>query len=191
MPSIRKNVREVIRGISGSVGMPEFSVSKIDYDQYWKARGDSAGLQPRFPIMADLISGGDRVLDVGCGDGTFLAYPKDRKSVDEKGVDISEVAVERAQEKGISAQVETLSYVAEVRSKEAFDHVVMSEVIEHVPSPEEFVLNAWRLTSEFLIITCPNIGYWPHQLRLLLGRFPVQWAHHPGDHLRFWIIPDF
>lgn len=101
------------------------------------------------------------------------------------------MAVERACEKGVSAQVETLSHVAEESREKAFDHVVVSEVIEHVSRPEEFVLKAWSLTSESLIITFPNIGYWPHRLRLLMGRFPVQWAHHPGEHLRFWTIPDF
>ena len=27
--------------------------------------------------------------------------------------------------------------------------------------------------------------------RLLLGRFPLQWLAHPGEHLRFWTHVDF
>ena len=171
--------------------MPEFTLSKMDYDEYWNVRDESAEIQPRFPIMADVINDGSQVLDVGCGDGTFLEYLKKKKYVNEIGVDISQVAVSRARKKGVTAQVKKLDQISEEYDDGAFDYVVMSEVIEHVTNPEELVQTAWSLTSASLLVTIPNIGYWPHRLRLLFGRFPVQWVHHPGEHVRYWTIRDF
>jgi len=42
-----------------------------------------------------------------------------------------------------------------------------------------------------LWLTFPNIAYFPHRLRLLSGKFPVQWVVFPGEHLRFWSVPGF
>jgi hypothetical protein len=68
---------------------------------------------------------------------------------------------------------------------------VLSEVIEHVANAESFLSQAWQLTRRSLWVTFPNIAYFPHRLRLLLGKFPVQWVAFPGEHLRFWSVPDF
>jgi len=41
-----------------------------------------------------------------------------------------------------------------------------------------------------LIFSVPNTGHYSHRIRLLLGKFPMQWRHHPGEHLRFWCFSD-
>lgn len=191
MCQIKKGIKRVVDGLSGATGIPNFSFSQMDYDEYWQARSESAGVQPRFPIMADRIKEGSSVLDIGCGDGTFLSYLKSKKQVDEYGIDISQIAVERALIKGVEAQTQTLDEMLSETKEQKYDYVVASEVIEHIPDPEVFVEKAWSLTHKSLLITFPNIAYWPHRVRLLCGRFPVQWVHHPGEHLRFWSIHDF
>ena len=72
-----------------------------------------------------------------------------------------------------------------------FDYVVMSEVIEHVSNSEYFVKTGYKLAKKALIISIPNTGYYTYRLRLLFGKFPVQWVQHPAEHLRFWTIRDF
>src|SRR2546423_10933285 len=67
----------------------------------------------------------------------------------------------------------------------------MSEVVEHVADAERFVADAWAVTRTSMWVTFPNIAYFPHRLRLLAGRFPVQWVVFPGEHLRFWSVRDF
>jgi hypothetical protein len=67
----------------------------------------------------------------------------------------------------------------------------MSEVVEHVADAERFVIDAWAVTRQSMWVTFPNIAYFPHRLRLLAGKFPVQWVVFPGEHLRFWSVPDF
>jgi hypothetical protein len=41
------------------------------------------------------------------------------------------------------------------------------------------------------IVSIPNTGFHQHRLRLLFGRFPLQWVVTPGEHLRYWTRADF
>ncbi len=162
----------------------------MNYDEYWQHK-PAVGLQPRYMIMARKIDNGDTVLDVGCGDGSLLAYLKNAKNIKELGIDISSVAIKRALAKGINARVEPFLDFAKNDRRNLFDHIIMSEVLEHLANAEDYVRLGFKLAKKTLMISYPNIAYWPYRLRLLLGRFPVQWAYHPGEHLRFWSISDF
>lgn len=192
LSSFRSTASEIRDGFRSVVGAPKYGMRDLDYNKYWEAR-DLAGVQPRYPIVADHIEPGTSVLDVGCGDGGMLRYLKDRKpGLRELGIDVSTVAVQRARDRGVNARTTTLESVAERHPDGgSYDYVIMSEVLEHLSEPERFVRLGWKLTRRGLILTFPNIAYWPHRLRLLLGRFPVQWVHHPGEHLRFWSVRDF
>ena len=60
-----------------------------------------------------------------------------------------------------------------------------------MPNPEQLILKLRGRFRKYLIITIPNTGFAGERLRLLLGRFPKQWALHPSEHLRFWTVTDF
>jgi methionine biosynthesis protein MetW len=141
--------------------------------------------------MMELIDPDSTVLDIGCGDGGFLSYLRAHKEVRELGIDISAVAVEQCASRGLNVRNATLFDLRSecVCNERLFDFVVM--VIEHVPNSEGFLRTAWELTGRRLIISFPNIAFWPHRLRLLLGRNPVQWVYFQAEHLRFWSLPDF
>ncbi len=166
---------------------------ELSYDAYWEKR-QLSDIQPRYPIMAGLIGEGASVLDYGCGDGGFLTYLAGWKRVAATGADISEVAVEKARARGVDARVLCLDdLMLECSgSGRKFDFVVFSEVIEHVADSEHYLKSLFSLTDDALIVTFPNIAFYPHRIRLALaGKAPVQWVQHPGEHLRFWSIPDF
>jgi methionine biosynthesis protein MetW len=179
-------MRTAVRGMFRS---PAPAVLDADYDAYWSHR-DPGGVQPRFEIIAGAIHRGDRVLDVGCGDGAMLEFLAGSRGAIGIGLDVSARAVARALTRGVDARAESLD-AFESAAPDPFDHVVLSEVVEHVADAEGLVRAAWRLTRGTLWVTFPNIGYFPHRLRLLTGRFPVQWVVFPSEHLRFWTIPDF
>jgi methionine biosynthesis protein MetW len=182
------NALEVGHAVAGMVRAPAYGRVVDSYDDYWRHRAPGV-MQPRFLIIEAGVDRGSSVLDVGCGDGAMLERLRARKDVRAVGIDISGEAVARARRRGIDARVQTLADLR--RDGDAFDHVVMSEVVEHVADAERFVLDAWALTRRSLWLTFPNIAYFPHRLRLLCGRFPVQWVVFPGEHLRFWSVPDF
>ncbi len=51
------------------------------------------------------IKKGDKLLDIGCGDGTAAAFAKDKFGIEVTGIDTDKAAVEKANEKGIDAKV--------------------------------------------------------------------------------------
>ncbi|NOZ06119.1 MAG: methyltransferase domain-containing protein [Chloroflexi bacterium] len=168
---------------------PALRLQQMDYDAYWQTRGPHE-VQPRVRLMARFIEQGSSVYDVGCGDGTALAYLRQSRNIEAHGCDLSEVAAQMAQEKGLHVQVCDVT-APDFRFDGTFDYIVISEVLEHIPDPEALLQKARGHFRRGLIVTIPNIGHIKHRARLLLGRFPVQWVYHPGEHLRFWTVLDF
>jgi len=169
-------------------GRPQRFAS-LDYEKYWQARGEF-GFSTRFAVFAGIINEGSSVLDIGCGEGSGLKWLKDAKGITGEGVDISAKAVEMARAKGISAsQADVVS--PDFTISKAYDFIIISEVLEHITCPEELMRKVKGKFNNALIVSLPNIGHYIHRLRLLFGRFPVQWTCHPAEHLRFWTIRDF
>jgi methionine biosynthesis protein MetW len=184
------SAQELRAGLRGMVGQPSWQPECLDYEAYWRHRGAGA-IHPRFEIIATRLDPGQSVLDVGCGDGAMLEYFGRVKAIRGRGIDISATAVEQARARGVDAQVATLEDLQRESPSPSFDHVVMSEVLEHVQDPENFVRRGWDVARQSLWLTFPNIAYFSHRLRLAAGKFPVQWVVFPGEHLRFWSVTDF
>ncbi|MFI5266571.1 MAG: class I SAM-dependent DNA methyltransferase [Chloroflexota bacterium] len=85
-------------------------------------------------FMADVKrSGGQRVLDLGCGPGHDAARMQ-RHGLCVSGVDLSEGMVRRARRKGIDARV--LDYQALDFPEESFDGVWAARSLQHMPKAE-------------------------------------------------------
>lgn len=182
------NALELQAAVAGMFRRPKYGPIVDGYDEYWQRR-EPGGLQPRFEIIRAGLEPDASVLDIGCGDGVMLEFFQSTRRVQAVGLDVSAEAVRRARARGVDARVQT---VEDLRcTGRTFDHVILSEVIEHVPEAEQTLVAAWALTRQSLWVTFPNIAYFPHRLRLLSGKFPIQWTVFPGEHLRFWSIPDF
>jgi methionine biosynthesis protein MetW len=167
--------------------MPRATLTRMNYEEYWRARGYH-GFQPRYRIIAELIKPGSSVLDIGCGDGWLLEHLTQTRNVKGFGIDVSPEAVRMARERGVTAEVED---VLTWQPSKEYDYVVLSEVLEHLPNSEVVINKVQHCFRQAIIASIPNIGYYPHRLRLLFGRFPVQWSFHPAEHLRFWTVIDF
>lgn len=161
----------------------------MDYDAYWRAKGDML-FTGRCPVLARLVKPGASVLDIGCGEGTTLKFLQEKANVRGLGLDISAEAVAMAKQKGIDARKADAS-APDFSVDSDYDHIIISEVLEHIPNPEELLSKVKGRARISLLISIPNSAYYIHRLRLFFGRFPVQWAFHPGEHLRFWSLTDF
>ena len=170
-------------------GRHPIGITDLNYDDYWRARGDHQ-VVARFPIIAKHLKRGETLLDIGCGEGTGVAYLVASSGVLGVGFDISQVAVEMARCKGVDARVADVM-ASDFALDHPYDTVLISEVLEHLAEPERVLTRVRDHVGKRLILTFPNIGYLPHRLRLLFGSFPVQWGWHPGEHLRFWSLSDF
>ncbi len=186
------------RGLRRLVAYPTTArVGVVDYDEYWdsKAQSGLGILSPwrlrRAQVFASIVTKGDRVLDLGVGDGALLEYIIREKGVEGYGLDVSQKAVDFCQAHGLNV---TLADINEPVSKfvhESFDYIIMSEIIEHIPDPEKLLIDLRPFARKGLIVSVPNTGFHQHRLRLLLGRFPLQWVVTPGEHLRYWTRADF
>jgi methionine biosynthesis protein MetW len=163
---------------------------KLDYNKHWEYRGKH-NVRSRFKIFADIIKDGSKVLDIGCGDGTNLRYLMDIKVIKGYGIDISKTAVDMAMEKGVKAFVKDVSRSG-FKLEDTFDYIIISELLEHIPNPEDLILGIKNNFTTNLLISIPNVGYFKHRLRFCIGgRFPIQWRYHPAEHLRYWTTKDF
>ena len=172
--------------------------AELDYDAYWQAAGawratDKLGRAMdayKFRLIASLIEPGSTVLDIGCGDGSLLAYLKETRKAQPHGVELSAVACEVARQKGIDVLQADVTRDTN-GLPEQVDYVVISEVLEHVTNPEALLLSVKDRFTKRLFVDIPNTGALNDRLRLLFGRFPKQWVFHAGEHIRFWTVTDF
>jgi methionine biosynthesis protein MetW len=118
----------------------------------------------------------------------LLQYLAETRDTSGYGVDVSQEAIKLARARGIHAEV---ADIASWQIDQEYDYIILSEVLEHLVNPEEVIAQVRPRFRKALIVSIPNIGYYPHRLRLLLGRFPLQWVLHPAEHLRYWTVVDF
>ena len=119
----------------------------------------------RYKVVLDLIGNeikDKKVLDVGCGDGV-LVYFLAQKGADITGIDVSERAIKFAKEKCRSFKNADFSVgsVYKLPFKDrSFDHIISSEVIEHLEYPEKILFEIKRVwTSEGKIIISTPIRF--------------------------------
>jgi len=77
----------------------------------------------------------NKLLDIGCGNGDYLAFAKSL-GWDVTGIDLDSNAVDVALSKGLNARV---GDVFSLKNDEMFDAITLSHVIEHVYNPNELI----------------------------------------------------
>lgn len=126
------------------------------------------------------IKSGGRLLEVGCGSGLALQSMQ-AKGWSVTGVDFDLGAVEAARGKGLDVRHGQLSALA--FADESFDAVVMSHVIEHVPSPIELLRECRRVLKKngVVIALTPNAKSRGHR------RYARHWRGlEPPRHLQIF-----
>ena len=132
-------------------------------------------------LLKDLAAytGGRRLLDVGCGDGQLLQTAED-EGWDALGIDLSETAIRCCHRRGLSASRTDFFDVS--LDEQRFDVIVMSELIEHVPSPQRFLKRAEELLDNggVVYLTTPNFG---SLARRMLGE---SWSVIHPEHIGYF-----
>ncbi len=140
-------------------------------------------------LIADMIEPGSRVLDIGCGDGSLLAYLARCKKVDGRGIELSQSGVNVCVGHGLSVIQGDADRDLEAYPAGAFDVVVLSQTLQATQRPRK-VIEALVRIGRRAIVSFPNFGFWRIRLRLLInGRMPVShclsypWYETPNIHL--------
>ena len=170
---------------------------ELNYNSYWQKRrlGIKTQLNSFQKKRADMalkyLKENSSIIDIGCGSGLVLEYINQRKSMSNLiGVDVSEDALNIARQKGIEVILKDISETKNLKSLPPADYIFLFEIIEHLPHSEDLLMWAVENAKKGIFFSVPNTGFFIHRLRLLLGRFPLQWRVYPSEHLRFWTLKD-
>lgn len=140
-------------------------------------------------IIADMIAANSRVLDVGCGDGSLLAYLDRHKNVDGRGIELSMTGVSAAVTQGLSVIQGDADTDLKDYPDQAFDYVVLSQTLQATWDPKGVLSHMLRI-GRHAIVSFPNFAHWRVRWQLVTqGRMPVtgvlqhQWYDTPNIHL--------
>lgn len=137
-------------------------------------------------LLLDDVRPGDRVLDLGCGAGRFVAALR-AAGADPVGVEVTEAALERARRVAPGADLRRAEPDGSLPlAHGSVDLVWCSEVLEHVADTGHLLLEARRVLRPGgrLLVTVPFHGRVQAAL-IALSRFESHFDPL-GEHLRFY-----
>lgn len=152
----------------------------------------------------------DRLLDIGCGDGSMaLALKRACGSKEVFGIEISPEGAQQARENGIACATVNVDERPLPFEDNSMDGIYVGEVLEHLYDPDRLLDEIHRVMhpAGFAIIDVPNLGWWVDRLSLLLGYQPISTESSlrfgsagklflssvpgGGGHLRIWTVTAF
>ena len=140
-------------------------------------------------LIAEMVAPGSRVLDIGCGDGTLLRLLSEKRSVDGRGIELSQAGVNSCVAQGLAViqgdADADLAYYPDL----AFDYAILSQTIQATHSPRQVLEQLLRIGKR-AIVSFPNFGHWRVRSQLLIGgrmpktdNLPEHWYDTPNIHL--------
>lgn len=177
---------------------PDSSDNDKHFDQEW---GEDAphgmwwAMQERyahlFPYMVQIKN--KRVIDFGCGDGSFLHALRLMGSSDELvGIETSDVGREKTRQKLSKFNDSNFKVVRSLNELDAINTPTIAialHVFEHLEKPHEY-LNDLMLKSDMILVEVPiEGGFFIRRKMKKLER--LNGGKNPWGHVNFWSIKNF
>ncbi len=156
---------------------------------------DTITARPDLLAVAALIQPGEKVLDLGCGDGILLLYLQEQKDVIARGVELHEAGVLACVHKGLSVRHGNLHEGLDDYPDAAFDTVILSHTLPYINNPPNVMQEMLRVGKR-AIVSFPNMGHWRYRaVHLVSGRMPnppeLPHPWEPGPRARPMTVRDF
>lgn len=145
-------------------------------------------------IIGALVPEGSRVLDLGCGNGEFLAWLQANKGCTGYGVEIDDAGVLGCVQRGVDVIQLNLEEGLALFDDASFDVVLQLDTLQHLRNTEKMLKETARV-GRIGIVSFPNFAHWANRFRVLAGRMPVtkalpyEWYDTPN--IRVGTFADF
>lgn len=139
-------------------------------------------------VIAGLVQPGNRVLDLGCGDGVFLKQLKEERGADVLGIEIDSDSIGRCIANGVPVIQGDLDNSLDFAEDHSFDLVVVSHTLQEIKRPDLLLKHIVRVGKR-AAVSFLNFAHWRCRLQLLAGKMPrnaqlpYQWYNTPNIHL--------
>lgn len=147
-----------------------------------------AAVRHDYETIAKWIAPGTKVLDLGCGDGSLLAYLSRNRAIRGYGVEIDDENILACIKNSVNVIQSDLESGLSVFESDSFDYVILSQTLQAMKNTESIIREMLRVGREG-IVTFPNFGYWQNRLQILQGHMPVssnlpyEWYDSPNIRL--------
>ena len=121
-----------------------------------------------------ILTGGSRLLDIGCGNGDLLLALQDRYEA-VYGIDVAEAALDAARKKGIQAEAIDLNQDHLPFRDQCFETVTILSALQYFQDLHFVLRECHRVMppSGSLVLSVPNMrAFWRVGKLLLQGSFP-------------------
>ncbi len=145
-------------------------------------------------LIAELVPRGSHVLDLGCGNGEFLALLRETRGCTGYGIEIDDANVLACTQRGVNVIQLNLEEGLALFEDQSFDVVLQIETLQHLRNTEKMLRETARV-GRIGIVSFPNFAHWPNRLQVAAGRMPVtrvlpyQWYDTPN--IRVGTFADF
>ena len=147
----------------------------------------TVALRPDLAIIANHVTAGARVLDVGCGDGVLMAALRE-KGCDARGMELDSGNVAECVAQGLSVIQGDADADLSFYPDRSFDYAILSQTLQTTMRPDR-VLDELLRVGRKAFVSFPNFAHWRVRASLLWrGRMPVTrllpvaWYETPNIH---------
>ena len=147
-----------------------------------------------FAVIANWIPPGERVLDLGCGDGKLLSYLRQTRGILGYGVEIDHESVLGCIRNGVNVVQIDIEGGLSGFENQSFNHVIISQALQAMHATERILSEMLRVAEE-AVVSFPNFAYRANRAAIAEGHMPVsedlpyEWYETPN--VRFFTIVDF
>ena len=148
-----------------------------------------------YAIIGELVEPKTKVLDLGCGEAELLAWLKEHKQVQARGVELSAAKVQRAIARGVSVYQGDIDEALADYPDATFDTIILSQTLQETSRPLRVLTEMLRV-GRTAIVAFPNFGHWRVRVSHLMSGsapktelFPYDW--HSSPNLHYLTVQDF